>query len=102
MFITRKLTARFQLPVSCCYRSNEQFNNSGSGLLFGGGIQAYLSEQISIRANYTRSTHNHQTNDNVDVYEFVAGVLEQVGTTIYRYNHAIKRDKFSVSMIYNF
>gem|GEM_PF-887019 len=84
------------------FAGNEQFNNSGAGLLFGGGIQAYLSEQISIRANYTRSTHNHQTNDNVDVYEFVAGVLEQVGTTNYRYNHAIKRDKFSVSMIYNF
>lgn len=80
----------------------EQFNNSDTGLVFGGGIQAYLSDQISFRASYTRSTHNHQTNDNVDVYQFVAGVLEQVGATNYRYNHAIKRDKVTISMVYNF
>lgn len=79
-----------------------QFNNSDSGLIFGGGVQAYLSPQVSIRASYSRSTHNHQTNQNIDLYEFVAGTLEQIGAVNYRYDHAIKRDKFSVSMIYNF
>ena len=80
----------------------EQFNNSDSGLVFGGGIQVYLSSQISFRASYTRSTHNHQTNDNVDVYQLVSGNLEQTGVANYKYDHAIKRDKLSISMIYNF
>ena len=80
----------------------EQFNNSDSGLVFGGGIQVYLSSQISFRASYIRSTHNHQTNDNVDVYQLVSGNLEQTGVANYKYDHAIKRDKLSISMIYNF
>ena len=80
----------------------EQFNNSDSGLIFGGGIQVYLSSQISFRASYTSSTHNHQTNDNINVYQFVSGNLEQIGAANYRYDHAIKRDKLSISMVYNF
>ena len=80
----------------------EQFNNSDSGLIFGGGLQVYLSSQISFRASYTRSTHNHQTNDNINVFQFVDGGLEQIGVTNFKYDHAIKSDKLSISMIYNF
>lgn len=84
------------------YSGLVQFNNSDTGLIFGGGFQAYLSDQISIRASYSRSTHSHQTNENIDVYEFVSGSLEQVGVANYKYDHGIKRDKFSVFMVYNF
>ena len=48
------------------------------------------------------STKFEQTNDNVDVYQLLSGNLEQTGVANYKYDHAIKRDKLSISMIYNF
>ena len=92
----------FSQLTSNSFRGAEQFNNSDTGLLFGGGLQIYLSEQISARASYTRSTHNHQTNDNINVFELVGGNLVQTGVANFRYDHAIRRDKFALSIIFNF
>lgn len=80
----------------------EAFNNSDSGLVFGGGIQLYASDQLSIRGSYTRSTHNHKTNDNVSEYMLEEGVPVLIGSVLFEYENTIKRDKFALSLIYSF
>ena len=38
------------------------FNNTDTGLIYGGGIEIYVNELFSLRADYTRTTHNHRMN----------------------------------------
>lgn len=86
------------------------FNNSDSGLTFGGGFQIYASEKLSLRASYTRSTHDHNTSVTVTPYietlqtfgNVIIPIREDQPNVTYQYFNTIKRDKFAVSIVYNF
>lgn len=65
------------------------FNNTDSGLIYGGGAEIYLNDQISFRADYTRSVHSNRMS------VVVAG-----NTGIITNN--IKRQRFRGSLIYKF
>lgn len=80
----------------------EVFNNSDTGLIFGGGIQLYATDQLSLRGSYTRSTQDHSVTDNVPLYQLENGIPVLIGSVVYEYENTVKRDKFAVSLIYNF
>ncbi len=80
----------------------EIFNNSDSGLIFGGGFEVYVSDNLSFRANYMRSTHDHASSSWVNVYTLVNGVAVHTSSALFEYNYKIKRDKYAGSLVYRF
>lgn len=80
----------------------EVFDTTDTGFSFGAGIQIYANEQLSFRASFTRSTHNHKTGEWIDVYEITDGGLELTDTAFFEYDSTLRRNKFAASIVYNF
>ena len=65
------------------------FNNTDTGLIYGGGAEIYLNDQFSFRADYTRTVHNHRMS-----------AADGAGTATFTNN--IKRQRFRGSLVYKF
>ena len=72
--------------------------NDDSSLHYGGGIQMFATESLSIRADYTRATFNHNMRLNVTIDP---GQATQRTVSIPFFSK-LKRDRFQVSLISKF
>ncbi|MBL4601733.1 MAG: outer membrane beta-barrel protein [Emcibacteraceae bacterium] len=86
-----------QLSLSRTYQTIIH-RNTDSGLHYGGGIQIFATDMISIRADYTRATYNHNMRLNVTIDP---GQLTQRTVSIPFFSN-LKRDRFQVSLISKF
>lgn len=76
------------------------FNGTDAGLHLGGGVQVYVNDVVSLRADYTRSTYNHRMSSTI--VSDLGGTLLSPQTFTVLYSNNIKRDRIQGSLIVNF
>ncbi|MBT5185457.1 MAG: outer membrane beta-barrel protein [Kordiimonadaceae bacterium] len=72
-------------------------DHSDTGIVFGGGIQLFATDRISLRGEYNRSTFNHQMTQVFEDTTTTPSTFEQVDFT-----NNFRRDRFQVSLISKF
>ncbi len=77
-----------QLNTNRNYR-NVLEDNTDTGLVYGGGIEIYLNDLFSIRADYSRTTHNHKMSQDAN------------GLAVTLYNN-IERERIRGSIVARF
>ncbi len=71
--------------------------NSDTGLHFGAGIEAYISDTLSLRGEYNRATYNHAM-----MQEFVDNTTNPATITVVTFDNNFRRDRFQVSIVSKF
>lgn len=71
--------------------------NSDTGLHFGGGLESYISDMLSLRGEYNRSTFSHEM-----MQEFVDTTVVPNTIEAVIFENNFRRDRFQVSLISRF